>query len=416
MTATVTATASRSVAVFDVGLPPGIAFLRSLGRAGVPISAYASSMSAPGLWSRHTKSFRRCPPLGELDEFTDWLTEEMLCGRIDLVAPTSDSVAFATAEALARVGRDEPGHPSVDAVLDSLMKSRFVTAMEAAGFPTPDTALPRSIDDALAAARRMGYPVVLKPRSHLGVGLDRGGVIHSEAELIAAYSPYEIGPGQSAVLAHEKDLSLPLLQKYHGFADFDLVSVTGCLGPDGEVLALGHSKKIRQWPPNTGVGTVFEAVGEQAFTARAIDAVRKVIGSGIFELEVLVRRDDEEDFSAIDLNPRAFGQISLDIAHGRDLPLLWHQSVTGQRVRPPRAPENPPKYWQQAVPFVASVAVMLALGPSRAAHLRDLRTLMSSVGATHSWKDPLPSMVLALQFLRHPGGLLWPFAKKRQEP
>jgi hypothetical protein len=409
-----TAKATRSVAVFDVGLPPGIAFLRSLDRAGVPTAAYASTMTAPGLWSRHAKSCRRCPALSELDEFTDWLTEEMYRGRIDLVAPTSDVVAFATAEALARVGRDEPGHPSVDAVLDSLMKSRFATAMAAAGFPTPHTALPRSINEALVAAKCLGYPVLLKPRSHLGVGLDRGGVIGSEAELIAAYEPYEIGPGQSAVLAHDKDLSLPLLQKYHGADDFDVVSVTGCLGPDGEVLALGHSKKIRQWPPKTGVGTVFEAVGEQAFTGRAIEAVRKVIGSGIFELEVLVRRDDEEDFSAIDLNPRAFGQISLDIAHGRDLPLLWHQSVTGQLAKQPPVPANPPKYWQQAVPFVASVAVMLAVGPSRAAHLRDLRTLLSSVGATRSWKDPLPSLVLALHFLRHPGGLLWPFAKRRQ--
>ncbi len=328
------------MAVFDVGLPPGIAFLRSLGQAGVPTTAYAPTTNAPGRWSRHTKSFRRCPATDQIDEFTDWLTDEMLRERIDLVAPTSDWVAFAAAEAIARTGQKGAGHPSVDAVLDCLLKDRFASAMEAAAFRTPATAVPRSAAEAVLAAREMGYPVVMKPKSHLGVGGTRGGVVRSDAELRLMYGPYDVGPGQGTVLAHDADLSLPMLQKYHGPSDFDLISVTGCLGPDGELLALGHSKKIRQWPPNTGIGTVFEAVGEQSFTEHAVDAVRQVIGSGIFELEVLVRRDDEE-YWAIDLNPRAFGQISLDIAHGRDLPLLWYQSTTGQRATVGKVPVEP---------------------------------------------------------------------------
>jgi len=404
------------VAVFDVGLPPGIAFLRSLGRAGVPTTAYASSTSAPGRWSRHAKSFQRCPAIDQIDAFIDWLTAEMLCDRIDLVAPTSDWVAFATAEALSRAGRDPSGHPSVDALLDCLLKDRFAPAMEAAGFPTPATAVPRSAEEAIVLARSIGYPVVMKPKSHLGVGGARGGLVRSDAELLEMYRPYEVGSGQDTVLAHDAGLSLPLLQKYHGPSDFDLVSVTGCLGPDGDLLALGHSKKIRQWPPDTGVGTVFEAVGEQSFTEDAVNAVRQVIGKGIFELEVLVRRDDESEFWGIDLNPRAFGQISLDIAHGRDLPLLWYQSVTGQRATPAEVPSDAPQYWQQAVPLAASVAVMLALGPSRAAHLRDLKTIASCVGATHSWRDPLPALVLGVHFLRHPSTLLWPFDRKKARP
>ena len=36
-------TGAPSVAVFDVSLPPAVAFIRSLGRAGVPVIAYASS-------------------------------------------------------------------------------------------------------------------------------------------------------------------------------------------------------------------------------------------------------------------------------------------------------------------------------------------------------------------------------------
>ena len=143
--------------------------------------------------------------------------------------------------------------------------------------------------------------------------------------------------------------------------------------------------------------------------------MRQVLGTGIFELEVLVRRDDDDQFWAIDLNPRAFGQITLDIAHGRDLPMIWYSSVTGQHALPVQVPSDPPRYWQQAVPFLAGAAVMLAFGPQRATHLRDLRMLMSmsSVGATHSWRDPLPSFVLAAAILRHPGGLVRPYLRRR---
>jgi hypothetical protein len=41
---------------------------------------------------------------------------------------------------------------------------------------------------------------------------------------------------------------------------------------------------------------------------------------GIFEIELLV---DSEHLCAIDLNPRAFGFLALDIARGIDLPWLW---------------------------------------------------------------------------------------------
>ena len=45
--------------------------------------------------------------------------------------------------------------------------------------------------------------------------------------------------------------------------------------------------------------------------------VRQVLGTGLFELEVLVERATGE-YYAIDLNPRGFGQMTLDMAAGRD--------------------------------------------------------------------------------------------------
>ena len=123
----------------------------------------------------------------------------------------------------------------------------------------------------------------------------------------------------TSVLAHDADVALPIVQRYHDLGTVDVVSLTGCLDVDGAVLALGHCRKVSQSPRRLGVGTMFEPIPEPPFAAAAVEAVQAVLGSGLFELEVLVDRTTGE-YWAIDLNPRAFGQISLDIALGQRPP------------------------------------------------------------------------------------------------
>src|SRR3954453_17328918 len=86
--------AHRTVTVFDIDLPPGLAFIRSLGRAGVPVVACSSRRTAAGYGSRSRPAGRPCPPVGACDRFVAWLTEQLASGAIDLVAPTSDGVMF----------------------------------------------------------------------------------------------------------------------------------------------------------------------------------------------------------------------------------------------------------------------------------------------------------------------------------
>jgi hypothetical protein len=64
--------------------------------------------------------------------------------------------------------------------------------------------------------------------------------------------------------------------------------------------------------------------------------VDQLISRGIFELELI---DAGGSLFAIDLNPRAFGFIALDVALGRDLPWLWLLS-TIDVVEPVTAPSH----------------------------------------------------------------------------
>ena len=355
----------RDVTVFDIDLPPGMAFIRSLGRAGIPVVACSARPAAAGRLSRHATAWRRCPPVHDSDRFIDFLTRQIGSGAIDLVAPTSDWVMFCVAEAIDRLGRhhDDVGHPDPERVRTCLVKDRFAAAFDRCGFPSPPSGVPTSWRDALRLADEIGYPVVLKPRTHVGIGTHRGVVIHTPAELRAAYGPFVSGLEHRAVHHRVPGLCLPLMQRYYDVGTIDIVSISGCLA-GGEVLALHHSRKVSQAPARLGVGSMFEAIGPQPFTAAAVEAVRSVLGSGIFELEVLVERATGAHH-AIDLNPRGFGQMTLDIATGHDLPHLWYQSVTGTPLAEVAPIARRPRIWHDGVSSYARLAVGVARGPAR---------------------------------------------------
>jgi len=81
------------------------------------------------------------------------------------------------------------------------------------------------------------------------------------------------------------------------------------IAPGGRLVALAASRKVLQWPPTLGVGTVFEACADEKLLTEGAAIATSILGCGLFELE-LIR--ESEGFSAIDLNPRAYGQIRFE--------------------------------------------------------------------------------------------------------
>ena len=128
-----------------------------------------------------------------------------------------------------------------------------------------------------------------------------------------------------------------------------------------------------------------------------MEAVRKVLGSGPFELELLVDTTTSE-YWAIDLNPRGFGQITLDIALGYDLPRLWYQSVTGAALDAATAPTTPPRtIGTRPSRRTSGLAVRLARGPHRRDIFRHSLLRAGRRGSRRSWewRDPLPGLFFA---------------------
>ena len=403
-----------AVAVFEAGLPPAMGFIRSLGRAGVRIRAFDSLRHVPGRYSKYVDRFDLAPNVHDVDDFVAWLEEFNERERINLIPPTSDFTAFAVAEFDERHGTDLAGGiggaGGAQAVRDCLFKDRFARRMEEIGFPVPEWAAPTSLDEAVRAADSIGYPIVLKPRSHIGIGVSRGQVVHDVDELRAAFGPYPIGRSQTMALRHDPDLDWPLMQHMVTGDHIEVMSISGHVDTDGRVEALERSRKTSQWGGELGIGTMFEVVDHPRFIGHVLEAIPRLLRAAIFEFEVLVDVDTGR-YWAIELNPRGFGQMSLSIARGSDLPVEWYRSATGIDLASAHPPRRPPRHWRMGTPYFVGTAVRAIRGPDRRATIAELARSVArpTAAAMHSWSDPRPGLAFIAHTIRHPGGLVRPF-------
>jgi D-aspartate ligase len=392
------------VAVFDNYWATTLAFARSLGSRGVPLHFYGSGA---GRWSRYCSRRVSCPPSENADEFQPWLREQVRSGEITRVAPTTDLIAFYVSAL-----RDEFA-PDVQRTIaplreieNCLIKTRFAAVGAVAGYPPLANCAPDSLEGAVAAARALGYPVMLKPKSHLAVGFaERGRLLLNEADLLSHYRRYAVAPGQEGIAASYPELLWPLLQRYIPSARNRVYSVSGIKDADGGVLTACVSYKREQWPPDVGVSTVQVGCEDSRVLDAGLRIVNQLLSRGIFEVELLA---DGDALYAIDLNPRAFGFLELDIARGFDLPWLWFRSTI--------EPQTPAQAPQSQVSIEAHHRIMRIIrvtgrAISRASGMpfderRDSNRTRQFVYMVGSWSDPLPMIVSYCHLLRHPRSFL----------
>ena len=402
-------TAAQSVAVINNDWAPTLAFAVSLGRRGVPLHFYGSGA---GRWSRYCKRRGACPPVSEASRFLPWLRSRVKAGEITRLAPTTDLIAYYLAvlrdEFPAEVRRAITPLPEIE---QCLIKTRFATACEKAGQLVPAQAAPDNLEAAITSARALGYPLIIKPKSHLVVGTSqRGQLVHDEADLRRAYRQYPVAPGQEPLAADYPELRWPLLQHYVPSARRCVYSISGIKDAETGMVSSLLTVKQSQWPPDIGVSTVQKVCNDQPILDAGLKTVDRLISRGIFELEVVL---DGDSLVAIDLNPRAFGFIFLDMAVGNDLPWLWWQTTLGATKPLPMPTERFAMECRFVVPYYFDRTIQKLFGPSLPNSDPDAgRASKSWISMLGHLDDPLPMLLANLRLLRllpHPGGLLRPF-------
>lgn len=398
------------VAVFDNYWGSTLAVTLSLGRHGVPLHFYGRGAAR---WSRYSTRRFSCPPVVDTEVFLPWLRERVRSGEIQRVAPTTDLIAYYLS-----LLRDEFA-PEVQRTIapleeieNCLIKTQFSSVCTSMGQPVPVTASPDDPELAVAAAERVGFPLVIKPKSHLLVGpLVRGHLLSSVEELRSQYRPYPVARGQEALAQRYPELCWPLLQEYVPTARHRVFSVSGFRDADAGFIAVSLSYKRAQWPPDTGTSTSQISCTDPRILRTGLDIVSKVLSRGIFEVELLV---SGAKLLAIDLNPRAFGFLSLDMALGNDLPWLWFQSTLAAAALQPV--ERLPQVIESrlGIPYHLNRCVHWLLGTREAGEegsgcaAPKVDRIVPMVGDR---SDPVPHVLANLSLLRHPRALLRPYLR-----
>jgi hypothetical protein len=336
--------------------------------------------------------------------FLPWLSEEIRSGRISRVAPTTDLITYYIAllrhEFPPEVQRSVP---PLEEIENCLIKTQFAARCAAIGQPTPATITPNDPRIAVDMAQDLGFPLILKPKSHMVVGFtERGRLIRDAGQLARYFIPYPVQPGHEPLAKQFPELRWPLLQRYIPSASRRVYSVTGLKDPDHGVVVASLSYKREQWPQDTGTSTIQVSCSNDAILRGGVSVVEQMISRGLFELELV---QDGDSMLAIDLNPRAFGFIALDVALGRDLPWLWLRSTLGP-IEPQPVSDDLIGKLEARHRFIHLVRWLIDWPTTLATGSNGVnsptRRIISMVG--HG-DDPLPMLLGNLSLLRHPRSL-----------
>lgn len=362
----------RPAVVVDTAWVNGLAAVRALGRAGIPVVAVDWADGGLGGRSRYAHPLPSPRPddeagfLGLLSALGD-----ALGGGVPIF-PTHDPALNALARNAAELG-DRFLYPFPGwGLLERIQEKRFqLEQAEAVGVPIPRTEHPESVEEALRAADTIGYPVLVKPSrpAEFRRRFRRQAIrCESRAEL-------------EKVVAEALDCA-PMIQEVVPGGDDELYTLGSYVTADGEPLGLFCGRKLRQFPPGIGTCRVGEAVWVDEVVEQGLRLLGRLRFTGISQVEF--KRDPRDGrFKLMEINPRLWQWHGLAAECGVNLPLLAYRDLTGDRPDPVRM-RGSGKRW--AISLLAGDEVAFQCPPY--------------VDAVLALDDPLPGLVQVARVLR----------------
>jgi D-aspartate ligase len=323
-----------SAVVCEVAWVNGLGAIRSLGRAGIPVVAVDHRDFALGFRSQFAFPVLAPDPVSDEDGFIQAMVElGDALGRPAPVFPTHDEHLNSLARHRERLG-DRFRYPFPDwQVLEPLQSKRHqVETAERLGIAAPRTLSPATVEEARAAAREIGYPVLVKPSDNIVFKR----IYRRQAFLVEAPS----GLDRAFELAAEYE---PMIQEFIPGGDEYLWTLGTYIAADGEVLATFSGRKLRQTRRHMGSARVGEALWDEEVVDSGLRLLRELRFHGISQVEW--KRDPRDGvLKLIEVNPRLWQWHGLTGACGADVTLAAYWDLLGER-RPAATTDGCSKRW-----------------------------------------------------------------------
>src|SRR5947207_1023911 len=302
-----------------------LAACRSLHEGGYDVTAVSCTRLAAAHWSRSCKRRIRATDVRvNAEEFVEQVRQELARRSYATVLAGSDRALLALSQGRAQLSPlTELGLPAPSVIEQALSRERLAEAAVLAGLVPASSVRCMGVEQALAAARGLGFPVVLKSTDAVCA---QNGVVRSVPKGQIATSESDLATRTSAFGGEL------LVQRFMGN---DVVSFGGVMA-SGSLIGIAVSRYKRMWPPNSGSVTYSETVLPPGRLEAMVERLLAVIGwEGLFELEMI--QIGPEEFVPIDLNPRVYGSMALATAAGVPLARIWCDWLLGGSARPMRA-------------------------------------------------------------------------------
>jgi len=359
------------------GHPAGLAVVRALGQAGIPVAAVSSSPEEHAWRSRYSRWRVRAPDpdtdeqgfIAALLNLADELGE-------GVIIPTTDESLEAVARHRAELARRHTvASPSSSVARRFLDKSQTYAIATEVGVAAPETLSPTSERDLEISGDGLSFPCLIKPRESyrysraFGVKMK---TVRSQVELRTAWTEATNAGIET------------MIQELIPGAESAGVNYNAYI-VDGRPVAEVTARKLRQSPRDYG----FPSAVVSSPVREVIEPGRSILrGLGVSGFANVEFKQDSRDgtYKLMEVNGRPNMSGWLSIRCGVNFPLLTYRHLLGQELPAGRRPESG-VYWVHEVSYPKTIAAGLRSGePSLAENLKPY--LYPHVFATLSARDP----------------------------
>lgn len=310
----------KTAVVLDMGAN-GLGVARSLAHNGIPVLGLDFEPRAPGFRSRYVEG-TLCPdPVTSPGDLLDHLLEvgAQLPTRGVLIPCTDAFVQFLSRNRRALGERFQFVLPE-EQVIEGLVYKRFQYEWAARlGVPMTQTFFPKDMTDVRDIRDVLRYPAFIKGHSsHLWnrVFGNKGFIVNDATELEDRFAR-----------VFEAGLEA-LVQKIIMPPGENFVAMGAYIGNDGYATPAFTWQKVRQSPPNFGIGSLllskrYPDVGEMG--------LKFMKGIGFKGMGVIGFKRDPDDglWKLIEMNGRSWFQIYMATRCGMNLPLVYYLDAQG---------------------------------------------------------------------------------------
>jgi predicted ATP-grasp superfamily ATP-dependent carboligase len=317
------------------GNAAGLAVVRSLGRAGVPVVVVLSDDRDFAARSRYATSLRAPDPADATRAFVD-LLERQPPGV--LVPATDASLEAVTEHRDVLAQRHIVACPAPEVAQLFLDKLRTSEVAERAGVAAPRTADPTTADELDALAGELTYPCLVKPRESFRYSRAFGVKMHRVEDAAQLRTAWRRAADHGIGTVVQELIPGPEV----GGVNYNVYVV------DGEPVVELTSRKVRLAPRDFGFPTVVQSapVPEVVEPGRRIVAAMGIEGFANVEF----KRDARDgSYKLMEVNGRPNMSGALAVRCGVDFPLLAYRHLVNGVVPTSRR-------WKHHVYWVDEVA------------------------------------------------------------